>query len=230
MATALSTVLTNARAFAGTDANGINSTNGIAWANDGVLDIRTQLCAMNIDAGVVQETYADAQATIGTYNYPSDFLALKMMEVNLVSTNAQDYKVAKKLDAANPPAPLSLDWLRLNQPSDSPMVNDHGSWYEILPTPTAAMNLTKAIRFFYWLMPTAFTATTDTLGWPENINSNCLSHYIAARYYQSVHKDDKAQVEMGEFARLFNQIVNFIKRGGATPLQTSQVQISGWEF
>jgi hypothetical protein len=230
MATAISTVLTSARAFAGTDSNGINSTNGIAWANEGILDFRKQLANKGVDAGVIQETMASASATIGTYNYPSDYLALKAIELNYTDTTQQNYVPASKYDVSNLPGGQSWDWMRVNQPTNSPMFDDHGSWYEIVPTPQSTNNLIYLIKLFYWKVPAIIAATTDTLEWPENIDPNMLARFISAQYYFSKQKDAKGQAELALYQKKASDVIAFLERGSQMPTVSNGLQISGWEF
>ena len=226
----LATILSFARAQSQTDSNGLTDTNGIIFANEALLDFHRRMIAKGVDASQLQEAYQDTTAGVGTYLYPTDMFFLKAIEINSTSTNADDYITAKQVDVSNLPMGTSFSWLRQNLDFQQPQFDDRGDWFEIFPTPTATMNNTAAIRIFYFLKPTEFTATTDTVNYPVSLDYRILGYRIAADYYRSLNKFDEAQAFDQLYEQKVDELNSTLSRGSQQPIQANAIQLTGWEF
>ena len=184
----LADALTHARTQAQTDSNGLTNANGIVFANEALLDFRRRLISSGVDASQLQESYRDATAATGTYLYPTDMFWLKAIELNYANSTGSDYITATQVDVANIPGNKSFGWLRTNAPTGAPYFDDRGDWYEIFPTPTSAHNLSQTIRIFYFLKPSDYTATTNTIVYPESLDYRILGWRIASNYLYSLGK------------------------------------------
>ena len=226
----LATVLAFSRAQCQTDSNGLTDANGIIFANTALLDYRRRLITAGVDASQLQEAYRDTTAGTGTYLYPTDMFWLKAIELNYTDTDAQNYKQATQVDISNIPGNSSFSWLRENASKDSPLFDDRGDWYEIFPTPAGGDNTSQAVRIFYFLEPTEYTATLDTIAYPESLDYRVLGFYISSCYYQSLNKFDEADKFMEKYEQRVTQIIGTLSRGSQQPLQSTPLQITGWEF
>lgn len=226
----LANVLTYARAQAQTDSNGLTDTNGIMFANEALVDFHRRLIVAGVDASQLQESYRDGTANQGTYLYPTDMFWLKTIELNYANTVGQDYKVATQLDVANIPGGKSFGWLRSNASPQIPYFDDRGDWYEIFPTPTAAHNVSQLIRIFYYLKPTEYTATSDTIAYPASIDYRILGWRIAANYLYSLEKTDQGDAFMSRYEERIKQLVATLSRGSQQPIQATGLGLTGFEF
>lgn len=226
----LSTLLAFARAQALTDSNGLTDANGIIFANEALQDFHRRLVAKGVDASQLQESYRDGTAGVGTYLYPTDMMFLKTIEVNYASTNASDYQVARQVDIANLPGGASFSWLRGGADKSKPQFDDHGDWFEIFPTPQATDNLTQLIRIFYFLKPTEYVGTSDTVSYPENLDTTILGWRIAASYLYSLSQIDEGNAFNAKYEERVNQYIGTLARGSQQPLQATPLQITGFEF
>lgn len=160
-------------------------------------------------------------------------LFLKAISLNYTDTNASNYKVAKQVDVANLAGDTSFNWLRGNADPDYPQFDDRGDWYEIFPTPTSAHNVSQMIRIFYYLKPTQYAATSDTVAYPENLDQAILGWRIASSYLYSLGDPDKllqAEKFNAKYEERVRQYIATLSRGSQQPLTATPVQISGWEF
>ncbi len=228
----LSNILAFARAQTQTTTAGLTDANGIIWANEALQDFHRRLVAKGVDASQLQESYTSATAGQGTYLYPTDMLFLKAIELNYTDTNASNYKQASQIDISNIAGQSSFSWLRGNVPKGSPQFDDHGDWFEIFPTPSATDALTQLIRIFYFLKPTEYTTTSDTVAYPENLDTSLLGWRIAASYLyslgtQRIPDGDKFNAKYEE--RVL-QYISTLAKGVQTPLQATSLPISGWQF
>jgi len=226
----LANVLTFARAMAQTDSNGLTDTNGIVFANEAKIDFHRRLVSRSIDASAVQEAYRDATASQGTYLYPDDLLFLKAIELNYQNTSADSYVRANQMDVSNIPGETSFSQLRSNASTASPYFDDRGDWYEIFPTPIAGNNLTALIRIFYFPMPTEYTATTDTISYPETLDYRILGWRIASDYYYSLNKITEGDAFNLKYEERINDLVSTLGRGAQQPIQVVPIQLDGWNF
>lgn len=226
----LSDVLSFARAQAQTDSNGLTDANGIIFANEALVDFHRKLVDKSVDASQLQEAYMDGTANVGTYLYPSDMLFLKAIEVNYANTNAQDYKVAQQVDVSNISGWNSFSWLRQNANVAAPQFDDRGDWFEIFPTPTSANNLSQFIRIFYFLKPTEFSSTSDTIGYPESQDIRILGWRIAADYYYSLNKMAEGDMFNAKYEERVREYCNTLSRGAQQPIEATPIQLTGWQF
>lgn len=233
----LSTPLAFARTQALTDSNGLTDANGIIFANEADSDFHRRLVNAGVDASQIQEAYRDASIpTTGngsTFLYPTDMLFLKTIELNYVNTNAQDYKLAHQVDVSNLPGGQSFSYLRLNADRSNPQFDDRGDWYEVFPAFTSADNVTSAIRIMYYLKPTLYTSTSDTVAYPENIDAAILGWRIAASYLYSLRNQEA--ISVGDkfnlkYEERVKQYISTLSRGSQQPLQATPLQITGYEF
>ncbi len=234
----LNDALSYARAQSQTDSNGLSDTKGIQFANEALVDFRRRLIASGVDASSLQEAYRDGVAGTGTYLYPTDMFWLKTIELNYVDTAPGNYINATQVDVANIPNNRSFSWLRANASPTDPYFDDRGDWYEIFPTPTSAHNVSQIIRIFYYLKPTEFVSTSDTISYPESLDYRILGWRIAANYLYSIG----ASVGSGRNVHLMGdkfiekyeervkQLIATLARGSQQPLQATGIQLTGFEF
>jgi len=234
----LADALNYARAQAQTDSNGLTDANGIIFANEALVDFRRQLIAAGVDAAQLQEAYRDGTVNTGTYLYPTDMFWLKTIELNYANSIQQDYKVATQVDVANIPGDKSFGWLRTNANPLNPYFDDRGDWFEIFPTPTAAHNVSQMIRIFYFLKPTEFSATSDSINYPESLDYRILGWRIAANYLYSTGASAGSGRNVHLLGDTFNlkydervkQLIATLSRGSQQPIQATTIQLTGWEF
>lgn len=226
----LSSVLNFSRAQAQTNSNGLTDAKGIIFANEALVDFTRELINRGVDAAQLQEAYTDGTANQGTYLYPTDMFFLKAIEVNFNSTNSQDYLTAEQIDQSNIPAGRSFSWLRSNQNVLYPLFADNGDWFEIFPTPTSANNLTQLFRIIYFLEPTEFTATSDTITYPVSLDYRIIGWRIASSYLKSLGNWESAIPFDQEYAKRIEQLVATLSRGSQQPIQATPIQLSGWDF
>lgn len=231
----LSTILAFARAQAQTDNNGLTDTKGIIFANEALVDYHRKLVKHGVDASQIQETYiptvtAPATGNGSTFTYPDDCLALKTIEINYTDNNAQNYIPAVQVDVSNLSGESSFSWLRLNQSTQFPKFDDRGDWYEVFPAFKSGNNLTNAIRLFYFLKPTLYTSTGDTVAYPESQDSAILGWRIAAMYYYSLNKITEGDAFNNKYEERVKEYVATLGRGSQQPMQAVPIQSTGWNF
>jgi hypothetical protein len=221
-------VLTFARAQCQTDPVGLTDTNGIVFANEALLDFRRRLQSASVDAAQLQEAYANMTANTGTYLYPADMAWLKAIELNYANQTPESYLNATQVDVANLPDNKSFGWLRKNASTANPFWNDMGDWFEVFPTPVVAN--AQGIRIFYYLEPTEFTATSDTISYPESLDYRILGWRIAGSYLKSLMKIDEGSAFLIEYENRVKQLIATLSRGSQQPIQATPIQDSGWNF
>lgn len=230
----LSNALNFARAQTQTDSNGLTDANGIIFANEALVDFHRRLVDHSVDASQLQEAYMTATpATSGngsTFLYPSDMLFLKAIEVNYADTNPANYITADQVDVSNLSGQNSFSFLRANQSTGNPQFDDRGDWFEVFPAFTAANNLTNAIRIFYFQKPTEYTATSDTISYPESQDMRILGWRIAAMYFYSILKIQEGDAFNVMYENRVKQYCATLARGAQQPIQATPLQISGYEF
>lgn len=224
----ISDVVTYCRQKAQTDSNGITDTLGLAFANDALLDMTRELLKRDIDAAQTQESFTNLTTNApNTYAFPSDMYSLKTIEVNFTDGSQNNYLQAQAVEVANLQN-MSFDYLRLNQPTTSPLFDNRGDVYEIFPTPK--IPITAGIKMFYFLTPTEYTATSNTIAYPQSLDYRCLGAFMLANYYESLEKVDMAQVWMARYKERLNGIINILAPSSQQPIQPTPLQISGWQF
>ncbi len=226
----LSNALSFARAQAQTDSNGLTDAKGIIFANEALLDFHNELITRGVDASQLQESYTSGTAGTGTYLYPTNMWFLKAIEVNFTDQTNSNYIPAQQLDVSNIPAGQSFSWLRTNQNPQYPLFDDRGDWFEIFPTPTSANNLTNMFRIFYFLEPTEYSATGDTIAYPESLDYRVLGWRIASSYLKSLGNWESAVPFDEQYLQKTEKIVKTLSRGVQSPLQAIPIQSTGWEF
>lgn len=231
----LATVLAFSRAQAQTDNNGLTDAKGIIFANEALVDYHRKLVKSGVDASQIQESYVPTVTvpTTGngsTFSYPTDCLALKTIELNYTDTTANNYIPALQVDVANLAGENSFSWLRLNQNTQFPKFDDRGDWYEVFPAFRSGMNLTNAIRLFYFLKPTLYTATSDTVAYPESQDNATLGWRIAAMYLYSLGNVEQGDAFNLKYEERVREYVATLGRGSQQPIQATPIQSSGWEF
>ena len=226
----LANILTFSRAQSQSDSNGLTDVNGIIYANEALVDFHRRLTAGGIDASQTQEAYRDGAVGTGTYLYPDDLLFLKAIEANFTNTNANDYKLATQVDVSNLPNGMSFSYLRGYADKSAPYFDDRGDQFEIFPTPTAGDNVGSMFRIFYFIKPTEYTATTDTISYPVSLDYRILGWRIASDYLMSLGKFEIAQAFNNKYEERVLQLIATLGRGSQQPLQSTSIQLDGWEF
>lgn len=230
MATTLATVLAFSRAQAQTDSNGLTDAKGIIFANEALLDFHRQMIARGVDASQIQESYCDGVVGTGTYLYPTDMFFLKTIELNYSNTTASDYKRAEQVDIANLASGVSFSWLRTYADTYAPQFDDRGDWYEIFPTPISGNNVISLIRLFYYLQPTEYTATTDTITYPMNLDYRALGWRIASNYFYSLGKMIEGDMFNLKYTERVKELNSTLSRGSQQPIINTPIQLDGWTF
>lgn len=219
-----------ARTIAQDDTNGLTNAKGISFANEALVDFRRRLITQGVDASQLQESYTTGVANTGTYLYPTDMFFLKAIELNYTDTNTQNYITADQIDVSNLAGQNSFSWLRKNQSVQFPKFDDRGDWFEIFPTPTGSNNLTDMMRIFYFLEPTEYTATTDTVAYPESLDYRILGWRMASSYLYSLQKIEEAMAFNQKYEERVEQLIKTLSRGIQSPMQATPIQNDGWGF
>jgi len=224
----LSDILSFARTQAQTDTNGLTNATGIILTNEALSDFHRRLVNGAIDASQLQESYTDGTVT-GTYLYPTDMLFLKAIELDYSGLGGPNYRKAEQVDVSNLPNG-GFSYLRSYGSTEFPQFDDRGDWFEIFPTPTAAID--NLIRIFYFLKPTAYTAVSDTVAYPENMDVAILGWRIAAMYYYSLNKMVEGDLFNLKYDERVKQYISTLSRGVQQPLQASQPDYyrAGWDL
>ena len=213
----------------------LNGSNGISFLNEAMLDMKLEMIKRGIDAAQLQESYVasvtpPSSGNGSTFAFPTDMFALKTIEVNMTDTNPQNYLLASQLDVSNIPGQDSFSWLSANQSTESPLFDPLGDTYEIFPAFTSSMNLTNPIRIFYFLQPTLYTSTSDTLSYPDSLNSNILATKICSLFFESLNKFTEANDWNDKYTGMLNKLNTTLARGSQQPISPTPLQITGWQF
>lgn len=224
----VATLLNYARAQAQTDSNGLTDANGIIFANEALLDFHRSLIDKGVDASQLQEAYATLTAATGTYLYPTDMFFLKAIEVNYTDQTAGNYMVAHQVDASNLPGNTSFSWLRSNASQQDPSFDDRGDWFEVFPTPTTTN--AQGIRIIYFLKPTEYVATSDTISYPVSLDYRAIGWRVAANYKRSLLDFPTAQAFDAEYQKHLDQLTGTLARGSQQPIQATTIQDTGWQY
>ncbi len=228
MATVASAI-TYSRQKAQTDSNGISDTNGLAWANNGLLNITRDLIARGINAAQLQEAYTTLSPSDnppGKFAWPTDMWMLKTVEVDYSAAGGQQYIQATKLDMANLQGSTSWDFVRLNQTITDPQFTSWGDTGEVFPTP-----LTSALlRIVYFLTPTEYTATSNTIVYPESLDYRILGDQILIGYYESLQDWNALQVWDARYKKKIDDGIVILAPQSQQPILPEPLHISGWQF
>ncbi len=223
----VSDVLTYSRQLCQTDSNGLTDTLGLAFANDGLENMTRSLIQRNIDASQIQESYTPMVAGTGGYAYPANKYALKTIEVNYSDTTQGNFIQASKMDVSNIQSVTSFDYVRLNQPTQNPLFNDHGDTFEIFPTPITSLG---QIKIIYYLIPTEYSATGTALSYPQTLDYRCLGARVAALYAMSLEKTDWADGFNAEYNARLKDIINILAPQSQQPITPQPLNLTGWEY
>jgi hypothetical protein len=232
----VSNVLSFARAQCQTDSNGLTDANGVIFTNEALVDFHRKLVNSSIDASQIQEAYRDAIVPVAgngsTFLYPEDAMFLKAIEVNYAGTDPNGYLKAEQVDHANLAGDTSFSWLRQNQSTNAPKFADNGDWYEIFPAFKAGDNLSQAIRIIYFMKPTEYSATTDTIAYPASLDYRILGWRVASNYYYSLNKFVEGDAFNARYEERVKQLIGTLGRGTQQPIQVGVLQIgdNGWAF
>lgn len=229
MAFTVADAITYARQKAQTDSNGISDTNGLAWANVGLIDITRDLIARGVDASQTQESYATLQPSDnppGRFAWPTNMWALKTIELDYTNSGGQNYIQAQKLDVSNLQGLTSWDFVRLNQDTHRPQFTNHGDTGEVFPTPLSA----ALIRIFYYLTPTEYSSVSSTINYPQSLDYRALGDKILVGYYQSLEKFDAADKWEAIYTKKVNDSINILGPQSKQPITPQKLRLTGWNL
>lgn len=225
----VSDAITYARQKAQTDSNGISDTNGLAWANSGLIDITRELIKRNIDASQIQESYTTSNSTdtpAGQFAWPANMFMLKTISVNYSDINLNNLIQAKKLDVSNLQGQTSVDFVRLNQPTTDPQFTNHGDTGEIFPTPTGS----ALVKIFYYLQPTEYTSVSNPINYPQSLDWRVLGDKILESYYQSLENFDIALQWAAQAVKKINDSIVILAPQSQQPISPTPLQLPGWNL
>jgi hypothetical protein len=239
MSTTVSTILAYAENKTQAGTGTINNTTlGVPFLNDAVVDYRKDLIKRNIDAGQISEAYATPSAPPtgqgSVFAFPTDYFFLKTIEVNMTDGQQQDYIQAQPLDAANTPAGTSYDWLRVNQDPNNPMFDDRGNVFEIFPSFAHATNFNNALKILYFVQPTVYVNLSDSIVYPDTLDWQALGTRVASLYYQSLNKFTEADYWEKKYGARIENIIVTQAQGSKQQLQPQGLvggasnDVNGW--
>lgn len=230
----LSTILNFARTQAQTDSNGLTDAKGIIWANEALLDFHRRLVEKGVDAAQIQESSITGTVNVGIYDYPTSpasIVGLKAIELNYANTNQDQYRVATQVDVSNLPTG-GFGNLRVNASTYFPNFDDRGNKFEIFPTPTSAHNLTAFIRLMGFAQPSVYSATSDTVLYPESLDTAILGWRVAANYLYSLGGESlvKGDAFNKKYDERVRQYISSLGKGSQQPIQSTPIVLTGFEF
>jgi len=231
---AVSDVISYARVLAKTDSNGLTNANGISFTNDAIFDLRRKFTETRKDLFIQESERSITSVEIvggsqpGKFLFPSDMWLLKNIQVNLTDVNNPSlYVEAAQVDSSNLQGNTSWEYLKKNQPSDQPIFDYRGDWFEIAPTPTTTGE--DAIKIFYFLAPTEVASVTDTFSFPETLDYRILAKKVASTYLQTLGNEQWVMWDKAYNSDV-QAFVEVIGAGEQAPVRTQGIKISGWEF
>ena len=225
---AVSDVIGFARQLRQTDSNGISDTIGLAFTNDALLDMTRELLNRNLDAAQTREWYADTTTTKpNTYAWPSMMFSLKTVEVDFQGGGGNNYQQAQIMDVANIQN-SSFDWLRNNQSTQYPLIDNRGDTFELFPVPNTA--ITQGIRIFGFLTPTEYSAVGTTIGYPQSLDYRCLSARVASLDAMRHEEWNAAKGFEEEYQSRLQQIIKILAPGTQQPIRAEPLHLTGWNF
>lgn len=225
----VSDAITYARQKAQTDSNGISDTNGLAWANSGLIDITRELIKRNVDASQIAESYAtilSSDVPPGRFAWPLDMFMLKTISVNFTDTSQANFIQCGKVEVSNLQGRTSVDFMRLNQPTQNPLFTNHGDTGEVFPTIISS----AIVKIFYYLEPVEYTTVGDTVSYPQSLDYRCLGDKILESYYQSQENFDAANQWNIQAVKKINDSIVILAPQSQQPTTPEPLHISGWEF
>ncbi len=235
MSTTVSTLLAYVEQKTQAGTGTLNGANGISFLNEALLDFRGELIKRGIDAAQTQESYVATVSTVtlptgSTFAWPTDMFFLKTISVNFTDTTANNYIQAQQVDVSNVPGNGTFEWLRANQPTAQPLFDDRGDTFEIFPAFQTGMNLTNAIRIFYFLTPTPYASTSDTLSYPDSLDWYILAIKVASLYYESLNKFEEAAYWRKLYEARVAKVETTLAQGSQQPLEAQGLALTGFEY
>ena len=92
------------------------------------------------------------------------------------------------------------------------------------------MNLTNAIRISYYLNPTPYTSTSDTLVYPDSLDWYILATRVCSLYYESLNKFAEADYWRGLYVNKMASLNTTLGRGSEQPIQPTGLTDTGWSY
>lgn len=234
-------VIDYSRILANITSSEMSDSNGTAFLNDALYDLRRKLIDRRQDLFIQEASInittaeLDTGATPGKFSFASDMWFLKNLQINLVDvTNQNLYVEAEQVDSSNLPNGVSWEWLKKNQPFDRPVFDFRGNVFEIAPTPTSVMNngtvpMVAAIKYFYFLGPTDLSTMAGTLAFPETFDYRILSYKVAAIYFSTIGSPLADGLDKGYNDRV-KDLISMVGSGVQTPTKSRGIQADGWNF
>ena len=223
----VSDVLTYARQLLQTDSSGLSDAVGLAMTNDALQDEVREFIRRGVNAAQTRESYTPiTTASPNTYPWPTAMFQLKSIEVDFTGGGGQNFLQANAVDVSNIQF-VSWEWLRANQPTTKPLFNNRGDTFEIFPTPLTA---TGSIKIFYFLIPTEYSSTSSTISYPQSLDYRALSAKVAEMYSLTLEKPDMVTAFAQEYQTRIDKMVNILVPASQTPIQSTPIQLTGWEF
>lgn len=220
--------ITYTRQLAQTDSNNIDDVFGLALYNDARMEWTRDMLNKNMDAAQTQEAYRDLSTNSpNTYLWPADMFSLKTVEVNYENTAEQNYIQAMPMDVANIQN-RSFSWLRVNQPTQAPLIDNRGDQFEIFPT--SIVGNAQGIRIFYFLQPTEAVDVAETIPYPQLLDFRTLSYKMASIYYRTQNDTEMAQVYEGEYQQKMSKVIRIVEPGTQQPITPQPLFMTGWNF
>lgn len=212
-----------------------NSSTGLLFLNEALLDFRSELIKRGIDGAQLQESYVPTvsppvSGNGSTFAWPADMYFLKTVSINMSDSTQNGYVQARIMDVSNTPDQTSFEWLRNNQPATLPLVDNRGDTFEVFPSFANATNLSNAIRILYYLTPSPYASTSDNLTYPDTLDWYILAIKVAEVYYESLNKFDEAAVWNKRYIDRLNKLITTQAQDSKQPIQLEGLQITGWEF
>lgn len=229
MSVSVNDVLTYARNLAQTDSNGLTDTVGLTFINDGLETMTREMVKHNVNAAQITEVPVSVLSGVGVMNFPSDMFALKTISVNYTDSAQQNYIQGQQLDVANIQGQTSPDWLRINQPTQAPLISTGGNTFEIFPTPKTSNPV--GVKIIYFKTPTEYNGTTaSVIGYPQTLDYRCLSCFVAMMFAKSLRKFDMSQVFEAEFKTRLQALINILAPVSKQPIEAVPIQDNGWTY
>lgn len=226
MATSVLSAVVFAQQQSQTDVNGITSVLGLAWANDGLNDFHRELNVRRINAsGLNFQTASVISAGASVLSWPANNYALKTIEVNFSDATQQNYIQAQNVEISNI-QDKSFDWMRVNQPINSPIFANYGATWELFPTPKQ----NALVKFVNFTTPTEYPDVGTAIGYPLTLDYRILSCWVSKSYKTMLGDYPSAEAYGLEYTKRVNKLIEILAPASQQPIQAEPLQITGWEF
>ena len=238
MATLLSEVVRISREKANTDSNGLTDTKALDFSNEVLVRSRKMLIERGIDAAPQKETLLSIVDGGTAISYPGDmFYIPKFMELNWWDTSKQNlWRPIDKVEESNLPQGVSLSWLRINQPSDNPLVDFKGEIFEIYPTPNAntwggasGSTYANSLRIVYPVQPVLYGALTSALAYYESLDYFAYANLIKDTYLNVNGQLTDAELDKS-YENYIGKIIKIVQGEGQMPTRAKGLGITGWQY